>query len=134
MMPKSVYGPENVVKRQIGKMRYFKRQKYNARKITIAGETFDSQREAKRWLYLKALEQEGAISGLQRQKKFELIPVQRIDGKVVERACSYIADFVYYDNSVHKVVVEDCKGFRTPEYKIKRKLLLEKYGIRIKET
>ena len=29
--------------------------------------------------------------------------------------------------------MEDTKGFRTEAYKIKRKLMLERYGIRIRE-
>ena len=31
-------------------------------------------------------------------------------------------------------VVEDAKGFRTADYKIKRKLMLHVHGVRIKET
>lgn len=52
-------------------------------------------------------------------------------GKVLERECTYIADFVYYQNG--EVVVEDTKGFRTKEYIIKRKLMLYMHHIRIKE-
>lgn len=52
--------------------------------------------------------------------------------KLVERACEYVADFVYIENG--KTVVEDAKGVKTPEYRIKRKLMLERYGIKIKET
>ena len=44
----------------------------------------------------------------------------------------YVADFVYEDNG--DTVVEDTKGMRTKEYVIKRKLMLYRYGIRIKET
>lgn len=53
-------------------------------------------------------------------------------GKLLERKCSYIADFVYWDG--FEMVVEDTKGMRTKEYIIKRKLMLYKYGIRIKEV
>lgn len=66
------------------------------------------------------------------QEKFVLIPAQKIDGKVVERACTYIADFVYTENG--KLVVEDCKGMKTESYKIKKKLMLYVHGIQIKET
>ena len=72
------------------------------------------------------------IKELKRQVKFELIPSQRIDGKVVERACCYIADFVYIRNG--RFVVEDAKGVRTKEYRIKRKLMLYIHGIRITEV
>lgn len=65
-----------------------------------------------------------------------LIPSQyaEVDGKrrCIERECTYVADFVYLQDG--EIIVEDTKGFRTPEYKIKRKLMLFLKGIRIKET
>lgn len=105
--------------------------KYNSRKISRDGITFDSIKEYRRWCELSLLERAGTIQNLQRQVKFELIPSQRIDGKVIERPCTYIADFVYTENG--KMVVEDTKGFRTTDYIIKRKLLLWVHGIRIQE-
>lgn len=51
---------------------------------------------------------------------------------MIERECSYKADFMYEENG--KSVVEDVKGFRTKEYIIKRKLMLYQYGIRISEV
>ncbi len=109
------------------------RSKYKNRKVEVDGITFDSVREARRWKTLRLLEEAGEISDLRRQIKFVLIPSQRIDGKVVERECSYYADFVYRDTETDKTVVEDTKGFRTPDYIIKRKLMLERFGIQIKE-
>ena len=108
------------------------KSKYHSRKITKDGMTFDSVKEYRRFCELRLIERSGAITDLQRQVKFELIPSQRIGGKVIERACSYIADFVYIENG--KKVVEDTKGFRTPDYIIKRKLMLWVHGIRIKEV
>ena len=110
-------------------MRY--RSKYGAKKVTVNGETFDSQKEYRRFCELSLLEKAGKVTNLQRQVKFELIPSQRIDGKVVERACTYVADFVYTENG--KKVVEDTKGFKTKDYIIKRKLMLYVHGIQIKE-
>lgn len=123
--------------------------KYGNRKVsTIDGEVFDSQREATRYQELKLLERAGAIKDLKRQVSYELIPVQRepntlnkidskrgrvIQGKVIEKAVSYIADFVYTDAATGEVVVEDTKGFRTKDYILKRKMLLYFHGIRIKE-
>lgn len=105
------------------------RNKYGAKKVTAPdGTVFDSRKEYNRWVNLKLLERAGRISDLKRQVSYELIPKQ-----VGERACSYIADFVYHD-SEGKLVVEDCKGFRTEGYKIKRKLMLWVHGIKIKET
>lgn len=79
------------------------------------------------------LQKSGEIRGLQTQVPFELIPAQRdpVTKKVIERACNYIADFTYYKGD--EFVVEDTKGFKTPEYIIKRKLLLWTRGIRIRE-
>lgn len=117
--------------------------KYHAHKTEISGRTFDSRKEASRWQELCLLEKAGQISGLRCQVRFELIPEQRepdktgprggiIRGKVLEKPCSYIADFVYQEDG--HTVVEDCKGFRTPEYRIKKKLMLWVHGIKIRET
>lgn len=107
--------------------------KYGSKKITRDGITYDSQKEYQRHWELKLLERAGKITKLDRQVKFVLIPTQRIDGKVVERECAYIADFVYWDIEIGKRIVEDTKGFRTKDYIIKRKLMLFIHGIRITE-
>jgi hypothetical protein len=76
----------------------------------------------------------GLITNLRRQVPFELIPSQRRGGRVVERPVRYIADFVYTENG--EDVVEDVKSHatRTPQYIIKRKLMLWEFGIQIKEV
>ena len=105
-----------------------RKNKYGAKKVTLPdGQKFDSQKEYHRWCELKLLERAGKISDLKRQVSFELIPKQ--EG---ERACSYVADFTYLEDG--KLVVEDCKGFKTEVYKIKKKLMLWVHGIRIRET
>ena len=106
--------------------------KYKSRKVTVNGVVFDSRKEANRWCELALLQKAGQVTDLQRQVKYELIPSQRIDGKVAERACTYVADFVYRENG--KTVVEDTKGFKTKDYIIKRKLMLWVHGIRVKEV
>lgn len=124
------------------------RRKYGNKKIQADGQVFDSKKEYKRWCELSLLERAGEISKLQRQVPFILIPEQRAPGTetykrgprkgqvkpgpVLERKVTYIADFMYEEYG--NVVVEDTKGLRTKEYVIKRKLMLYKYGIRIKET
>lgn len=114
------------------------RSKYHSRKVVKDGMTFDSVKEYKRWCELSLLERAGKIKDLQRQVKFTLIPTQRESsepgkkGKVIEHPCAYIADFVYTQNG--KQVVEDTKGYRTPDYIIKRKLMLWLHGIRIHEV
>ena len=107
--------------------------KYNSKKTVVDGQKFDSRKEANRYQELLLLEKVGAIKNLSRQVKFVLIPSQRDEatGKIVERECSYRADFKYTEDG--KTVVEDVKGFRTKEYIIKRKLLLWRYGIKIRE-
>lgn len=118
--------------------------KYNAKKCHYDGITFDSGREMKRYVQLKLMERAGEISDLKLQVKYELIPVQREPdiigerggvkkGKIIEYPCHYIADFVYKDKEGNQVV-EDSKGFKTPEYKIKKKLALYMLGIRIQEV
>ncbi len=106
--------------------------KYHAKKTELDGITFDSKKEANRYAELKLLERSGAIHNLQRQVRYELIPAQKKDGKTIERACHYIADFVYEDNG--KTVVEDVKGYRTKEYVLKRKLMLQVHGIEVREV
>ena len=106
--------------------------KYGSKKVRIGEETFDSKKEAKRYAELCLLERAGAISDLKRQVRFELIPSQKIDGKVVERPAFYVADFVYEENG--RKVVEDTKGYKTTDYILKRKLMLYIHGIRIKES
>ena len=119
--------------------------KYHNRKVkTRDGLVHASKREARRWNELLLLERAGQIKDLQRQVKFVLITAQREQGtigkrggikkgKLIERECNYIADFVYIDTKTEKMVVEDTKGCRTKDYIIKRKLLLWVHGIRIKE-
>ncbi len=108
--------------------------KYRAKKVTIDGIRFDSKREARRYLTLKAAQDAGEISDLQLQKPYLLIPAQKDPdtGKTIERACKYKADFVYKDVD-GKEIVEDVKGKKLPEYVIKRKLMLKVHGIRIRE-
>ena len=106
--------------------------KYGNKKIKVDGMTFDSMKEYRRYRVLREREKEGLIKDLQRQVKFVLSPSQKDgSGELLERECSYIADFVYKED--RRTVVEDAKGVRTEAYIIKRKLMLYQHGIRIKE-
>ena len=97
-----------------------------------------SIKERKRGAELELMQRAGIISDLQKQVPYELIPAhyEVVNGKrkCIERACTYKADFVYYDIENKQLVVEDSKGFRTKDYIIKRKLMLHMHGIKIKET
>ena len=117
--------------------------KYGNKKIVRDGMTFDSLKEYRRFCELSLLERAGKITDLKRQVEFELIPAFHEPdtigkrggvkkGKLIERKCSYFVDFVYTENG--ETIVEDTKGMRTKDYIIKRKLMLYRYGIRIKET
>lgn len=105
--------------------------KFNAKKTVVDGIEFDSAKEAKRFTKLRALEEEGNIQGLRLQVPFELLPSFECDG-VKYRGMRYIADFVYYRNG--KQVVEDVKGVKTPEYKLKKKLMAYVNHINIEES
>lgn len=123
-------------------MRWYRTNKYKNTKTIVDGIEFDSRKEAARYKELKLLEAAGEISNLEMQVKFVLIPTQREPdfvgvrggikkGKVIEKECSYLADFVYIRDG--EVIVEDTKGIKTKDYIIKRKLMLYLLGIRIQE-
>ena len=86
---------------------------------------FDSKKEFERYQELILLEKAGEIIELQTQVLFGLY----VNDQVI---CSYRADFVYWEQG--EKVVEDCKGVKTPIYRIKCKLMKAIYGIEIKET
>lgn len=121
----------NVI-RERRKERIVMDSKYHAQPAFVNGIRFASEKEAARYWDLLVLQRVGKISDLRIQVPYELVPAQRIEGKVVERPVKYVADFVYTEDG--KTVVEDAKGMRTKEYIIKRKLMLWIHGIRIKET
>ena len=129
------------------------RPKYGNRKIKNAYGTFDSSLEWSRFLFLSNREKEGEITNLRRQVEYLLIPAQygteikhlKTKDKEVrvllERSCSYIADFVYERNG--ETIVEDCKGedkkykgrtfsTRTEGFNIKKKLMLWVHHIQVK--
>ena len=101
--------------------------KFHAKKTTIDGITFASKKEAKRYQELKYLERINEIEDLKMQVPFVLI-----DKSNYGRAIKYVADFTYYEMGMY--VVEDVKGVKTPVYKLKKRMLAERYGIVIRET
>lgn len=111
------------------------------------GINFQSRKECTRYKDLLLMMKAGQIGQLELQKKFVLVPAQTqpIIGKrgkplkkvrVVERETAYFADFAYVD-IVAGYVVNDTKSDATRRlstYIIKRKLMLERFGIAILET
>ena len=125
------------------------KSKYKAVKTTIDGITFDSKKEAKRYTELKLLEKAGMITHLELQPTYQII----INGVDI---CKYRADFRYftvraeerkqYTNSKGEwivptktgdpegQIVEDVKGYKTPLYRLKKKLVEASYpGTLIRE-
>lgn len=110
-----------------------KGDKYNNTKTTLDGITFDSEKEAARYAELKVLEKAGAITDLERQKKFILQPSFYYQGKK-QRPIIYICDFCYKQNG--KTIIEDVKSPITKNnqvYKLKKKMMLYK-GYEVKEV
>lgn len=111
------------------------RTKYRNKVVNNVFGRFDSVKEFKRYIYLLSLVKCGKIKNLKRQVTFRLLPSQYEDGKLKERACTYIADFMYEQGG--KQVVEDTKSAITSRhaaYIIKRKLMLYLHKIAIKEV
>ena len=114
-------------------------RKYRNTKIkTESGEVFDSKKEYERWLHLRSAEKAGRIENLKRQVKRVLV----LSGKGEhrnERPVTYTSDFEYdrWNNGKYEHIVEDAKSDITRKdkaYIIKRKLMLERYGISILEV
>ena len=103
--------------------------KYRNRKTEYMGIVFDSKKEAARYAELRLLQRAGVISDLRLQ-----VPYTLIDKSEHGREIRYVADFAYTEDG--ETVVEDVKSpaTRTPLYRLKKRLLAERYGIKIKET
>ena len=102
-----------------------KRSKYGNRITEIDGIKFHSAKEARRYTELKILARAGVIKGLILQPRFPIV----INGVKV---CTWIGDFEYIEDGNR--VIEDCKGYKTDVYVIKRKLMLAVHNITIRET
>lgn len=94
---------------------------------------YASKKEAARANELRVMQHAGLVFNVREQVRYELIPKKMKSDGTWENAMFYVADFVYQDEHGNEIV-EDCKGFKTDVYKIKRKLMLFRHGITIKET
>ncbi|WP_244115966.1 DUF1064 domain-containing protein [Burkholderia gladioli] len=113
-----------------------KPSKYRNSKCEHEGVKFDSQKERSRWFHLIQLQAAREIRDLQLQVAYVLIERRQRDDGTWEKATKYVADFVYTDVATGKTVVEDVKSPATrknPTYVLKRKLMLDRHGITIKE-
>ena len=101
--------------------------KYNSRITYVDGIKFHSAKEAHRYSELLLAVTADEIKDLRLQVKYSM----DVNGVHI---CNYFADFVYFDYKFSKEIVEDCKGMRTNEYKLKKKLMLACHNIEIFET
>ena len=121
-----------------------KRPKYGNSKVEYQGKLFDSKREMQRYVVLKEAEEKGLISDLRTQVTFELIPAiteeyveylktkDKIKTRVLQRAVTYKADFVYIKDD--EEIIEDVKISKAlipKEFALKEKIFFWKYGKRI---
>tara|TARA_R100001460_G_scaffold41330_6_gene76933 strand:+ start:1861 stop:2196 length:336 start_codon:yes stop_codon:yes gene_type:complete len=97
---------------------YKKYNKFNAVKTKIDNITFDSKKEANRYLELQQMQKIGVINQLECQPRIPLI----VNGKQIGH---YIGDFKYLDKTTNTYILEDVKSkaTRTPVYKLKKKIL-----------
>ncbi|EXB28320.1 hypothetical protein J537_0541 [Acinetobacter baumannii 1437282] len=121
---------------QTKKSKLVKRNKFNAQKLEFDGMTFDSKKEHRRYIELKAMQQRGEILGLEHHTKFELAPKTKIVGeKRAKPALRYFADFTYYIIT-GDFIVEDVKSAATRKlasYRTKKHLMHTVHGISITE-
>ena len=117
--------------------------KYHNEKTESLGIRFDSKKEARRYEVLLLRLSTGEIRNLKLQRDFTLQEAYTTPEGERIRAIRYKADFCYeelYPDTQQpagwRAVVEDVKSraTRTREYIIKRKLMLEKYNIEIREV
>ena len=101
------------------------KSKYGNKKVAIDGIKFDSKREAQRYGALQLMLKAGLISNLRMQVPYQIV----INGK---KCFKYLADFVYDDGG--KEIIEDVKGFRTPLYRLKKKIVEAWFGVVIVEV
>lgn len=88
----------------------------------VDGIKFDSTGEARRWAALSTMAKLGHIKNLRRQVSFTL---QGQDGPITTEKGNprrMVVDFAYIDQKGREVV-EDFKGWETPESELKRDIL-----------
>ena len=101
-----------------------RRNKYNAKKVQLDGYTFDSKKEANRYLQLCMMQRSGYISDLRVHPELEI----KINRKVV---CAVQLDFCYKSMSTGEVIWEDVKGKDNQLSKLKRSLVEAEHSIKV---
>lgn len=100
------------------------RPKYGNRKTQVDGIMFDSKHESEVYAELKLRQRAGDIAAMAMQVRFRL-------GERIE----YIADFVVIDAAGAHVIDAKSEATRRDKvYRIKKKLMREKWGLEIEEV
>lgn len=102
-------------------------QKYHSVPTVVDGIRFPSKGQAGRYLQLKLRERAGDVLDLRLEVPF-ILEVNGI------RICEYRADFVYRCKGAAVDTVEDFKGYATPMFKLKKRLMKAILGIEVLET
>ena len=101
-----------------------RRRVRGTKRTAVDGVSFDSKTEAQRWHELLILQEVGDICGLRRQVDIDL---EGRDGPIMtdsgRQQRVYRADFVYVDNALGVMVIEDRKGHETEVFKMKKAIL-----------
>ena len=115
-----------------------KKHKYGAKPVRDKSgkQLYASKREAKRGAELELMQKQGLITGLKKQPKYKFVANDRMpfgwyfvdSGRVVQ----YWPDFEYYDIA-GELIVEDVKGYKTPEYKLKAPMMWNYFEIEVQE-
>ena len=124
-----------------------KKSKYHNKKVEYDGISFDSKKEMERYIILKKAQEEGIISDLMLQVKFELIPAVRekyikhlkTKDKECERTLqlpiTYTCDFAYYKDGEY--IVSDVKAspkMLPKDFILKEKMMFALKGIKIRRV
>ena len=93
------------------------RTKYGAKKTQVGEVTFDSKKEAQRYMELQLLERAGDISNLRRQVKIDLMGQHRPLHTRTGRKMRLTVDFAYVEDGIE--VLEDAKGMWTRDFEVR---------------
>lgn len=104
-------------------LRTRKPNKYNARKTTVCGHTFDSKREAEVYLELLADKQAGKVVRIAFQPSYTLLEAFTDNTGKRQKPITYTADFFVTYADGHAEMIE-MKGVRTRDYLLRKKMFL----------
>ncbi len=106
--------------------------KYHNKKCQYDGKNFDSIKEKDCYISLQMRKMAGEIAEVECQPKFLYLVTYSSKSNSFDKTYKYIADFrVTYPDGM--VEIWDVKGYRTKEYRQKKKIIEKLYGIEIIE-